>query len=167
MISSDFEVMDTSDKQMLAVGIGVFLTIGFVFAASNTGTTNPQNNINTGPSQTPEQVVESYMTSFVGGNTDSAYELLSSKVRAEERTEVLEQKQRMDSIHRTMGRELDPRLHNVEQVSKTNETAQVEIEVDLYARGRYARTYTKTVDLSKENGEWRLDEMLNPYSQES
>lgn len=92
--------------------------------------------------------------------------MISSEIKSEERTVQLEQKNTIDAANRQSGGSMSVEIINSETVSESENEAVVELEIDLYAMDRYVETVETTINLTKENGEWRITDPINPYSQE-
>lgn len=144
----------------------LLILLGAVIITSGCMSANTEEQPSSGPSESPDEIVTSYINNFVDGNTDDTYDLISSEIKSEERTVQLEQKNTIDAANRQSGGSMSVEIINSETVSESENEAEVELEIDLYAMDRYVETVETTINLTKENGEWRITDPINPYSQE-
>jgi type III secretory pathway component EscV len=161
------DLRSNMNKLILSLLATVVVVSGCVGSSSTQPESSPtQDTAQAQPSQSPSEVVKSYLNNFDEGNIDQAYSLLSEQIKAEERTEVLEQKRSMQRIDDTRGSDFSIEVPTTEVVNESDTASTLRVEIDLYTLDRYTDTINRTVSLVKEDGEWRLSEVPKPYDRD-
>jgi hypothetical protein len=123
---------------------------------------SPSTSPTTGASSTPDAVVQDYFDSLTGlsQDTESAYQMLSSDVQSETgyadyNTEMINLKDAQTGA--------TYEIVTIETVEESDSTATVSATITVdNLQGAY--NIDKEVDLVKEEGEWKIDEKMNPYT---
>lgn len=122
---------------------------------------SPSTDSSIGTSSSPATVVQDYFDSLTGlsQDTESAYQMLSSDVQSETgyadyNTEMINYKDAQTGA--------TYEIVTIETVNKSENTATVSATITV-DRLQGAYNIDKEVELVKEDGEWKLDEKMNPY----
>lgn len=111
-----------------------------------------------------EEVIKSYVSNIEGyeADTESAYELLSSDVRASRQySDYANSISLVKTDMRNQGLSFD--FSGVETIDETYYTAEVEVTIEVDYSSGITTTPVSTVELVFEDNSWKIDEDWNPY----
>lgn len=111
-----------------------------------------------------EKVIKSYVSSLEGyeADTESAYELLSSDVRASRQySDYSNSISLVKTDMRNQGLSFD--FSGVETIDETYSTAEVEVTMEVDYSSGITTTPVSKVKLIFEDNSWKIDENWNPY----
>jgi hypothetical protein len=122
---------------------------------------SPSTGSTMGTSSSPDAAVQDYFDSLTGlsQDTESAYQMLSSDVQSETgyadyNTEMINMKDAQTGA--------TYEIVTIETIDESDSTATVSATITVdNLQGAY--NIDKEVDLVKEEGEWKIDEKMNPY----
>jgi len=164
-LNKEFDLQFSRWVVVLIAVVGMGLGSTFVDSGEiETQNTNKNLDSPLEASKPPSEVVREYYNAVTGfsQNTERAYDYLSSDVQAE--NEYLAYDETIRSTKSSLNSQgATVELVQIETLNQTEETATVEVVQRLRFAGA-VNNEKINVTVIKEDGEWRIDEVFDPFS---